>query len=111
MVLRTVPLLIAALLLAAHFLRAGSLGLTAATILMPLLLLIRRRWSLIIVQLSAYVGAGVWLYTTINLVQERIMFNRSWGAAAIILGSVTLFTIFAGLLLNSRAMKNKYPSR
>jgi len=111
MILRIVPLLFAALLLAAHFLRNGSLVLTAVTVLVPLLLLIRQRWSLIIVQLGAYVAAAVWLYTIIYLAQERMMFGRPWGVAAIILGSVTLFTIFAGLLLNSRAMKNKYPSR
>jgi hypothetical protein len=111
MILRIIPLLFAALLLAAHFLRNGSPGLTAVAVLAPLLLLIRQRWSLIIVQLAAYVAAAVWLYTIIDLAQERMMFGRPWGVAAIILGSVTLFTIFAGLLLNSRAMKNKYPSR
>jgi hypothetical protein len=110
MILRIVPLLIASLLLSAHFLRGGSIGLVVVTLLVPLLLLIRKRWSLVVVQLSAYAAAAVWLYTTIDLVQERMMFARPWSVAVIILGSVTLFTIFAGLLLNSRLMKNKYPS-
>jgi len=110
MILRIVPLLISFLLLAAHFLRGGSLGLMVVTVLAPLLLLIRKRWSLILVQLSAYAAAAVWLYTTIHIVQERMMFGRSWGAPVIILGSVTLFTVFAGLLLNSPAVKDKYPS-
>jgi len=110
MVLRIVPLLIASFLLSAHFLRGGSIGLVVVTLLVPLLLLIKKRWSLLVVQLSAYAAAAVWLYTTLVLVQERMMFARSWSIAVIILGSVTLFTIFAGLLLNSRVMKNKYPS-
>jgi len=66
MILRIVPLVIASLLLAAHFLRGGSLGLMVVTVLAPLLLLIRKRWSLIVVQLSAYAAAAVWLYTTIH---------------------------------------------
>lgn len=111
MILRILPLIIAFLLLAAHFLRAGSLVLTLACLLAPLLLLMRRRWTLMLVQFSAYVGAGVWLYTAIHLVQERIMFGRPWSKAAIIIGTVTLFTIVGGLLLNSRAIKDKYPPR
>lgn len=110
MILRIVPLLITSLLLAAHFLRGGSLGLVIVLLLAPLLLLIRKRWSLILVQLSAYVAAAVWLYTTFHVVQERMMFGRPWGAPVIILGSVALFSLFAGLLLNSPAVKNKYPS-
>lgn len=111
MIQRIVPLIIAFLLLAAHFLRAGSLVLTVVCLLAPLLLLMRRRWVLMLVQFSAYVGAGVWIYTTITLLQERLVFGRPWSVAVIILGSVTLFTILAGWLLNSRAIKDKYPPR
>lgn len=111
MILRIIPLLIASLLLAAHFLRSANIGLVVVAVLMPFLLLIKKRWSLIVLQLSAYVAASVWLYTTIQLVQERMLFGRRWGVAVTILGSVTLFTIFSGLLLNSRAVRDKYPSR
>lgn len=111
MILRLVPAVIAFLLLAAHFLRGGSLGLALACLLVPLLLLIRRRWSPIVVQVLAYVGATVWLYTLIALVQARLMLHRPWGAAVIILGAVTLFTIFAGWLLNSPAVQAKYSAK
>lgn len=80
------------------------------SILVPLLLLIRKRWSLILVQLSAYAAAGVWLSTAIHLVQERMISARPWSGAAIILGSVALFSMFAGLLLNSRKVQERYPS-
>ena len=109
---RIIPLLIASLLLAAHFLRDGNIiGLVVVTLLMPLLLLIKKRWSLIVLQVAACVAASVWLYTMIMLVQERMMFGRRWGIAVIILGSVALFTILSGVLLNSRSVRNKYPSR
>jgi hypothetical protein len=102
--------MIACVLLAAHFFRAGNIGLVAASVLPALLLLIKKRWSFILVQVWAYAGAAVWLHTITNIVQERMMFGRPWKVAAIILGSVTLFTAFAGLLLNSRVVKDKYPS-
>jgi hypothetical protein len=63
------------------------------------------------VQFSAYAGAAVWVYTALQIVRERMMFGRPWGLAVIILGTVALFTIFAGLLLNSRTIKVRYPSR
>ncbi|MBM4325799.1 MAG: hypothetical protein FJ118_01435 [Deltaproteobacteria bacterium] len=111
MVLRIIPLLIASLLLAAHFLRHGDIGFMAVCLLVPLILLIKKRWSLILVQLSAYAGAAVWVYTALQIIRERMMFGRPWGVAVVILGAVALFTIFAGLLLNSRNMKDRYPSR
>jgi hypothetical protein len=79
------------------------------SVLVPLLLLIRKRWSLILVQLSAYAAAVVWGYTTIHLVQERIISARPWSGAVIILSSVALFSVFAGLLLNSRKVRERYP--
>jgi hypothetical protein len=80
------------------------------SVLVPLLLLIRKRWSLILVQLSAYAAAGVWLSTAIHLVQERMISARPWSGAVIILSTVALFSVFAGLLLNSRKVKERYPS-
>ncbi len=111
MMLRVIPSIIVFVLLAAHFLRAGSPGLALVCVIAPMLLLIRRNWSLIAVQVLAYVAAAVWLYTLIELVQERIMLHRPWGKAAIILAAVILFTIFAGWLLNSSAVQAKYPSK
>ena len=34
--------------------------------------------------------------------------DRNWIAAAIILGSVALFTLLAGLLLNARVIRERY---
>jgi hypothetical protein len=80
------------------------------SVLIPLLLLIRKPWSLILVQLSAYAAAVVWVYTTIRLLQERMISARPWSGAVIILSSVALFSVFAGLLLNARKVKERYPS-
>ena len=76
MVLRIIPLVIASLLLAAHFLRHGEIGFVVLCVLVPLLLLIKNRRSLILVQFSAYAGAAVWVYTSLQIVRERMMFGR-----------------------------------
>jgi hypothetical protein len=109
MVLRVIPVIIAALILAAHFLRAGNFVVMAACLLAPLLLLIRERWSLIVLQVLAYVGAGLWLTTILEILQQRLRLGLPWTRLVLILGGVALFTLIAGLLLNSAAVKEKYP--
>jgi hypothetical protein len=109
-ILRIIPFVIASFLLAAHFLRNGSLLFALVSILVPLLLLIRKWWILTALQVFCYAAAAVWVYTAVLIVQERMMYARPWGVAVLILGSVALFTIAAAALLNSRAVKDKYPS-
>jgi hypothetical protein len=110
MLIRVIPLILASLLLAAHFLRDESLMLTFMCGMVPLLLLIKKRWSWLAVQLLTYAGAAVWLYTTITLVQERIYWGIPWSRLAMILGGVALFTSWAGYLLNAAPVKEKYLS-
>ena len=100
---------VAALLIAAHFLRQGNIALTVLCLLVPLLFLLRRRWSLIALQAAAYLAAGTWLFTAALIVQQRLAEGRRWTVAAIILGAVILVTVAAGLLLNSRSIRDKYP--
>jgi hypothetical protein len=110
MILRISLYVTAALLLGAHFLRAGNPVLVALCLAAPLLFLYRRRWSLIVLQVLAYGAAGTWIAVAIRLVQTRQQSGQSWTVAAMILGSVALFAVVAGLLLNSLAIKNRYPA-
>jgi hypothetical protein len=105
---RLIPVIIAFLILAAHFLRDGHLILTAASILVPGLLLLRKRWVLTLVQGLAYFGAAVWLYTASVLVQQRIMAGVPWVRMLIILFGVAVFTLFSGHLLTSESIKKHY---
>ena len=109
MILRIGIFVVAALLLGAHFYRAGDFPLVALCLVVPLLFLARRRWSLVLLQLMAYVAAATWVEAAIRLVELRQQVGRPWTAAAIILGAVALFTLTAGLLLNSRSMTQRYP--
>jgi hypothetical protein len=44
-----------------------------------------------------------------ELVQYRQQLGHPWTTAAAILGAVTVFTLLAGALLNSRGMPERYP--
>ncbi len=109
MALRIGLVSVAALLLGAHFLRAGHFLMVAVCVAAPLLFFYRRRWSLIALQLLAYCATATWVAVAIDLVQMRQQLGQRWTAAAIILGSVALFTLISGLLLNSRKITSRYP--
>lgn len=107
--LRISLFVVAALLLGAHFLRSGNLAMVALCLAAPLLFFWRNRSSLIALQLLAYGATGTWIAAAIQLVQMRQQTGQPSTVAAIILGSVALFTLVAGLLLNSRAITERYP--
>ena len=69
----------------------------------------RRRHSLVLLQILAYGAAITWLTAAWQLVQARLSAGQDWTLAAAILGAVALYTLLAGLLLNSRAMRERYP--
>ena len=98
----------AACLLAAHFLRQGNLGLMLIALAVPFLFLVRRRWSLILMQCCAYAGAILWAVTAAGLVAARMSEETPWLRTALILGAVAIGTAAAGALLNSSAARSRY---
>jgi hypothetical protein len=108
MSLRIALYAVAALLLGAHFLRAGNITMVALCLAAPLLFLWRQRWSLIMLQVLAYAAAATWITVAAKLVLQRQQSGQPWTAAAVILGTVALLTLLAGVLLNSDAMRKRY---
>jgi hypothetical protein len=106
---RLVPFMLASLLMAAHFLRYGRIVLVVVCVLLPLLLLIKKRWILRLLQCLALVGAAVWVHTTYVLVGLRAAAGAPWTRMLLILVTVTVFTLFAGYLLGSERVKKRYP--
>jgi CDP-diglyceride synthetase len=109
MALRIGLFVAAALLLGAHFLRQGNLVLVALCLCAPLLLVYRKRWVLLVLRLLAYGAAVTWIVVAVRLVELRLQSGQPWQLAAIILGAVALFTLIAGLLLNSQVARERYP--
>ncbi len=103
-------LLLSMLLVAAHFLRNGNYLLVAICLALPLLLLIKRRWSLRLVQGALLIAAGVWVQTLSVIARQRIASGRPWGAAAVILLSVAAYTLFTAWLFNKPGVLAQYPA-
>lgn len=97
------------MLVGAHFYRAGNYWLVLLCLAAPLLFFYRKRWSLVLLQVMAYGATAVWVQAGMRLVELRQQMGQPSTAAAIILGAVALFTLAAGLLLNSRSIAQRYP--
>ena len=111
MKLRVFLVVLAALLVAAHFLRAAATLPILVCLAAPFLLMVRKRWALRTVQFMTVAGAGIWMVTLGHIVQQRVAEGRSWTVAAIILGSVAAYTLLTGGLLNHSVVKDRYPRR
>jgi hypothetical protein len=109
MKLRIALLALAAILLAAHFLRTFSIIPMLICLAAPFILFVKKRWSLLAIQVLTVVAAVIWLFTLNDIIQQRLFEGRSWTASGIILGVVTAYTLLTGWLLNSPVVKEKYP--
>jgi ABC-type transport system involved in cytochrome c biogenesis permease subunit len=105
---RLIPLILSAVLIAAHFLRSFDLIPMLLCLAAPFLLLIKKRWVLPVLQVLTVVSALIWMYALYGIIQERIFEGRSWIASAIILGVVAAFSLFSGWLLNSPKVRDNY---
>lgn len=108
MALRICLFSIAAVLLGAHFFRVGNLAMLALCLSAPLLFILKSRWSLHLLQSSAYGAVAVWIDVAIGIIEWRRQVGQPWLAAGAILASVTLFSLLAGLLLNNAAVRQHY---
>lgn len=104
---RLIPLVISAVLLAAHFYRAGGLFLTAICLAAPFLLLARRTWAVQALQVALFIGAAEWIRTAVTIGSVRNAMGHSSLRMFLILGGVALFTSLAALPLGSIVFQRK----
>ncbi|MDZ7265644.1 MAG: 4Fe-4S binding protein [candidate division KSB1 bacterium] len=102
------PVIISSLLMAAHFSRAEQHGVAIVFLLLPFLLLIKRRWVAIIFQVLLLLAAVEWMQTTLRIVHLRQALGQPWLRLVIILGSVALFTALAALVFESKSLKQRF---
>lgn len=93
------PLILASLLMAAHFLRDGELVLVAISLAAPLLLLIRHVFAVRLVQLLLVIAAAEWIRTAWILAGHRLSLGQPFARMLVILGAVALFTLLAAIPL------------
>lgn len=102
------PGLLAAPLLAAHFLRHGSSGLALLCLVMPALLLIRHRYAALAYQVFLLFGGIIWLVTGWELVRERLLLGAPWVRLAMIMAVVAGLNFAALLLFRIRSLRERY---
>lgn len=108
MISRVIAYSIMILMLAAHFSRAGQNLLALIILLVPFLLIIRKRWVIQVLQGVAYLAALSWLYSAYNYIQTRIAFGDDWLRLLLILGAVALYSAWSGYFLRSPAVDARY---
>ncbi len=96
------------LLLAAHFSRANNNFLAALSLGIPLLLLIKKKWVIDVLQGIGYISALVWLYGGYQYIQFRIEAETDWMRLLIIMGSIALYSAWSGYWLRSERVKEVY---
>lgn len=106
--IRSVPAYICGVLLAAHFLRAGSLLLTFVCLVLPFTMLSRRVWSLYATRGMLGLGVLVWLGTMAARVMSRLEYGQPFLRLASILGAVTAFNALALALLLPRSVRERF---
>lgn len=106
--LKLLPIFVSALLLGAHFYRAGMNPLVIFFLMFPTLLFFRRVWAVRLVQVILVLGALEWVRTMFVLVAERRAYGLPWGRLAIIIGLVAMFTGCSALLFHCRTLRKYY---
>ncbi|MFN7988312.1 MAG: hypothetical protein U0529_12635 [Thermoanaerobaculia bacterium] len=98
---RALPVVLAALVLAAHFFRSRSLVLMAVSLALPFLLAVGERWSARAVQAGLLLGAVEWVRTLVFFAGQRMEAGRPWLRLALILGAVAALTALSALAVKA----------
>jgi hypothetical protein len=104
-ILQLLPATLSLVLLAAHFLRSGSMILVLVALGLASLLLVRREWVSRVVQVALVIGAAEWLRTLVVLAEQRRVAGVPFARMAVILGAVAAFTLCSAALMRARRVE------
>jgi hypothetical protein len=102
------PAGLSALVLAAHFLRAGNSALLLASLSLIALMFVRRAWAARAIQVGLLLGTLEWLRTLLFLVAVRKQAGEPFVRLAVILGAVAAVTGASALVLQTRALRQHF---
>lgn len=106
--LQFAPIVLAALLLAAHALRSGHLAVVAVVLAWPALFAVRKPWAAMALQLGLAAGTLEWLRTAAALIQARRELGEPYLRLAAILGSVAVATSLCLFVFRSRRARQHF---
>ncbi len=97
---------IALLLAGAHYGRAGDTILKYLFAVLPLLLLVRKKWSDMILAVGVSITVPVWIHTALSIIEVRKAAEEPWLRMGVILGGVALFSLITAFLSFRRIYRN-----
>jgi hypothetical protein len=109
--LRALPVVLSALVLAAHFFRSRQLTLVVLSLALPLLLLVRKHWSARVVQAGLVLGGLEWVRTLAFFAGQRMEAGRPWGRLAVILGVVAALTALSAMAVRVPPARDENSAR
>jgi presenilin-like A22 family membrane protease len=96
---RSIPAVMALIVLAAHFYRAEAVVPAIICVAAIALVFLRRPWPMWIVRLGLSAGSVLWLITAWRIAQSRMNAGMPYLRMLAILGAVAAFTAFAAWIL------------
>lgn len=99
---------LAALLLAAHFFRAGQIELAAACVAALALLAVPRAWAARTLQVALIAGAIEWVRTLVEFASVRMAMGQPYLRLAVILLAVALFTAASAAVFQQARVRRRY---
>ena len=99
---------LAAILLAAHFYRAGHLALAALAVGVLVLLAVQRAWAARVLQLALLAGAFEWLRTLAMFASTRMALGQPYLRLTLILVAVAVFTAVSAAVFQQSAVRRRY---
>jgi hypothetical protein len=99
---------LAAILLAAHFYRAGQLVLAALSVGALVLLAVPRPWAARALQVALVAGALEWLRTLALFASTRMAMGQPYLRLALILVAVAAFTAVSAVVFQQSALRRRY---
>lgn len=109
--LQLIPVVLSLLVLGAHFLRAGSVGLLGVVVVLLALLMVRRPWAARAVQGALVLASLEWIRTLVDLYGRRAQAGQPALRLAIILGVVAAVTFLSALVFQSGTLSRMYGLR
>lgn len=103
-----IPLVLSALLMAAHFSRVNNDWLAIFCLALPFSLFIKKLWIKRVYQILLFIGCFVWAERTVVLVRMRQESGEAWIRLAIILIAVALFTMLSALSFETKKARKRY---
>ena len=105
------PVVLSFWLLGAHFLRGGEWLVCLLLAIFPLLLFIRRRVVVRVVQVSLVLAACIWMRITYLMLTARLMMGDDWQRLVCIMGAVICFTLLSACTFLHSRVEHHYGLR